>query len=160
MEEWCDGDVNCLMSGTRWSSVWKTNSIVMLLHALNFTLLAFGGFWFYPRMLGTFFNWILLVCHFAAIGFALYSRYNPFGVWCSYNEASNDAWAIDNYKDFGKPYASITQEHGRWITSYRADADLMVALAVMQSTLCVISTLFFTCPLYRTPVKDEDSQFK
>jgi len=69
---------------------------MMLLHVLNFVLMSFGGFWFYPRVIGTFINWFLSFCHVGVIVFTLFRRYNAFGVWCSYNEVANDGWLIED----------------------------------------------------------------
>lgn len=93
---WCSGDEECLKAGTRWTQVWHVNAWFMLIHCANFVLLAIGGFWFYPRVIGTFLNWLMSLCHVGVIIFTLFGRYNPFGNWCSYNIANNNGWLIED----------------------------------------------------------------
>lgn len=31
VEEWCDGDQDCLQAGTRWTMVWESNAAMMFL---------------------------------------------------------------------------------------------------------------------------------
>jgi len=104
---------------------------LLLIQTLNFVLLAFGGYWFYPRLLGTFFNWILSVCHLCVIGATYYVRFNPWGRWCSYNEASNNGWAIEKYDELGSSYGEYTMEPGAFIRNYRGDALLLEVLAAI-----------------------------
>merc|ERR1719203_380204 len=100
----------------------------MFLLSLNFIVLAFGGFWFHPRLIGTFMNWILAFCHLAVILFTLFARFNPFGNWCSFNVASFDD--SDNIiRDSSSPLSTISSIFT--VKNYRDDAQLMLNLAMI-----------------------------
>jgi len=161
VEDWCDGDADCLKAGTRWTLVWQTNAALMLLQSLNFILLAVGGYWFYPRLIGTFVNWVLGFCHLCIIGFTLYARFSPFGRWCSYNTAGNNGFAIETYDKLQYQYGYISlAQSSILVKDYRGDATLMLNLAIFQLSFCLIQVFCLWLPLYRTPVKDEDEQVK
>ena len=124
-------------------------------------LLALGGYWFYPRLIGTFTNWILAFCHFTVIGFTLFARFSPFGRWCSYNVAGNNGFAIENYDSQQQEYGYLSiAKSSLFVKDYQGDSMLMLNLALIQLLFCIIQVFALGIPLIKTPVKDEDSQVK
>jgi len=149
---WCGGDEECLKAGTRWTQVWQVNAWFMLIHCANFVLLAIGGFWFYPRVIGTFLNWLMSLCHVGVIAFTLFGRYNPFGNWCSYNIVNNNGWLIE---DLVEQSEDVEDMHS---FTYKADASLLSIMAFSQLTFVVLNICLFSQVLARTPMKLEDKQ--
>lgn len=102
---------------------------------------------------------MLAFCHFIVIGFTLFARFNPFGRWCSYNVAENNGFDIGNYdnpqQEYG--YLSLTKST-LFVKDYQGDSMLMLNLALIQLTFCIVQVFGLGLPLYRTPIKDEDSQ--
>lgn len=74
--------------GTGWSGAFAFNAWVCLIMFLNFVLMAIGGFWFWPRLIGTMFNCCCGCCHLFAWSVALGARFSVWGNWCAYNDAS------------------------------------------------------------------------
>ena len=79
----------------------------MFMQSANFVLMAVGGFFYYPRLIGTIINCCLACpCHFTAFVMMFVRRNNPIGDLCSYNEApstyeGDGQWDIggDTYED-------------------------------------------------------------
>ena len=72
--------------GTNWTAAWNLNAVIMLLQAANFVTLAFGSFWFYPRLIGTFCNcFCACCCHLSAIIMLWSARFSLLGRLCSLN---------------------------------------------------------------------------
>lgn len=132
----------------------------MFLQVLNFIVLAIGGYWFYPRLIGTFMNWVLGFCHFCVIIFSLYARFSPFGRWCSYNVAGNNGSAIESYENLQQVYGYFETKSSIFEKDYKGDSILMLNLAFFQLIFCLIQVFCLWIPLYGTPIKDEDRQVK
>ena len=118
--DYCDGDKDCYARGTDWTSVWGFNAAIMFLQAANFVVLAIGGFWWYPRVVGTILNFLCACCfHFTAIVMLFGGRLSPPGDLCSYNivtstyNSSDKEWDPDGY-------------------TYEDDANKMMGLAGCQ----------------------------
>ena len=89
--EYCaDNQSDCAENGTRWSVAFNFNTVIMIFSAVNFILMAIGGYWFYPRLFGTFINCCYACCHCAAWTMAVGVYASPLGQLCTLNVHPND----------------------------------------------------------------------
>ena len=88
--DFCDGDKACYEKGTGWTEIWAYNAAIMFLQAVNFVVMAIGGFFWYPRLFGTVINFICAATfHLAAVILLFGGRLSPPGDICSYNISPN-----------------------------------------------------------------------
>ena len=102
----------------------------------NFVLMTVGAFYFYPRLIGTFFNCCYACCHLVAWVLTLAARFNPLGRNCVLN------------------VAPIQYEgDGKWndLSTYKKDGSVLAALGAMQALLWCIQCYCCSLPLYSTP---------
>jgi len=93
------------------------------------------------------------------IGFTLFARFNAFGRWCSYNIAENNGFVIGSFENPQQEYGYFSLiKSTLLVKDYQGDSELMLNLALVQLTFCIFQVFGLGLPLYRTPVKDEDSQ--
>jgi len=85
--------------------------------SLNYIVMALGGFYFLPRLIGTFCNCCLGCCHLVAFIMALAVRFNPKGAYCAANVA-----AIQ--------YEGDRKFNDSW--TFKKDASLLATLGVIQ----------------------------
>ena len=93
--------------------------------AANFVFLAFGGFWWYPRLIGSCLNFFCACCcHFAAILSLFGGNLGPAGKLCSFNIVSS------TYEGDGKS----NETNGDWKDepTYQDDANKMLILGCIQ----------------------------
>ena len=88
--------------GTQWSAAFSFNATVLCLSAANFIVMAIGGFFFWPRYVGTWINFCYACCHCSACSMGLAVSYGPIGLLCKTNVAGN------NYEGDGKFNDSTT----------------------------------------------------
>jgi len=136
--------------GTQWMSAFAFNASVLIVTAINFIVMAFGGFFFYPRYFGTWCNLCYGCCHCAAFITALSVRFNPYGIFCSYNVESSTFVAYDQFTDD---------------STYKSDGMMLAGLGFVQIILWVIQCCCCCLPLLYTPVdgksgKDKDKKKK
>jgi len=104
--------------------------------------LAFGGFWWYPRLIGTMTNFCCACCcHISAVSLLFGGRLNPFGKICSYNLSTSTYKGDLEWED--KP-------------TYQDDANKMLILAVVQLIFWCVQCCCCCIPLFMTPVKDKE----
>ena len=111
--EYCKGSDVCEKYGTRWTAAFNFNAVIINACAINFVLMAIGGYWFYPRLIGTFLNCCYGLCHFAAWGLAVGVYAAPPGRVCTLNIAANQylgnrEWSDDwTFKMDGQALAAM-----------------------------------------------------
>jgi len=92
--------------------------------ALNFVLMTFGAFYFYPRLIGTFLNCCFSCCHFAAWITALAVRFSPIGNMCGLNISGNQYEVL--------PDGTI-KFNDSW--TYKKDGSVLALLGFLQMIL-------------------------
>ena len=108
--------------------------------ALNFVLLTFGAFWFYPRLIGTFINCCCGCCNLGGFIFALGVRFNPLGAHCVLNVAPLQ-------------YEGDSQFNDSW--TYKKDGGVLAAFGTLQIIFWFCQCYCCHLPLYYTPNKPE-----
>ena len=98
--------------------------------------MAIGGFWFWPRLIGTYCNFCCGCIHFAAIITAFVVSTNPKGVACEMNVAYN-TYDGDKFETSG--------------ATYQSDQNMMVALAAVQLIFFLVQCFGCCLPLWTTP---------
>jgi len=77
--KFCMENMDNCKKGTQWTSTFTFNSIVLIIMALNYITMAIGGFYLFPRIIGTICNCCCGCCHFAAFITVLSVRFGPLG---------------------------------------------------------------------------------
>ena len=145
----CGFDASCYRAGTTWTDVWGANGIIMLFMAFNFVLMSVGGFYFYPRCIGTWINaFCACCCHSTVVGLALSGRWRAYGNYCSFNIMPSQ---------YDGNYLPVVDGY-----SYADEAGLIGAFGVLQMLLCFAQCCCFCLPLRNTPVvgKDKDKEIQ
>ena len=134
----CGNDKACLAAGTGWSTVWAFNASIMFIQAVNFIVMAIGGFFWYPRLCGTLFNLVCaFTCHFASVILMFNRRLRPFGDLCSNNYVTSTYNGDNDWDEGGN--------------TYEDDANLMILLAVFQFLFWLVQCFCCCLPLLCTP---------
>ena len=147
MDKFCKEKSSNCENGTQWSSAFTFNATCLILTSINFIILAIGGFYFQPRYWGTFCNLCYACCHCSAFSLAIGVRFNPLGIWCSYNIAPIQ-WK-DN---------ALDDSH-----TYQSDGGILAGLGIIQFILWCVQCYCCCLPLYHTPIggdKDKDKKNK
>jgi len=63
------------------------NAFTMLAQSLNFLLMTCGGWYFWPRVIGTFMSWPLALATLTAVFFSFESLGRDYTDFCRYNNA-------------------------------------------------------------------------
>ena len=144
-KEWaetCEMDRDCYKTGTGWSFVWAWNAAWCIIMAINFVVLAFGAFYFWPRLIGTVCNsCCLCCCHFIGLIFMLVGVGNPFARICQYNKATS-TYAGDYKWDW----------EGR---TYSGDFKFMFSCSIVMSFMWCIQITCCALPCFMTPIKPD-----
>ena len=96
-EAWCIDKIEQCQLGTRWTSIFNYNIVVLTMTCINFLVLTCGAFYWTPRMIGTVINCCCGCCNFFAFTGAIGYRFNPAGAICAVNIApstyGNGKWS-------------------------------------------------------------------
>ena len=160
MIKFCDDKESNCNKGTQWSGAFAFNAACLIITAINFVVMTFGACYFYPRYLGTMFNFCYACCHCAAFSMAIGVRFNPLGIWCSYNVApvkyDADVPLNFNLKQGTYHFDKFSDEQ-----TYQKDSNILAGLGVIQSILWCVQCCCCCLPLLYTPVggdKDKDKK--
>jgi len=98
--KYCDDNPDvCRETGTGWSGMWSFNGVIMIIQGVNFTLMACGACFWYPRLIGAICNCGLSCCHLAAWITIFAARFSPLGNYCWLNIAGNQLESKNNFTD-------------------------------------------------------------
>ena len=114
----------------------------MFLQAVILVVMAFGGFFWYPRLIGTILNFFCAcTCHLACVVVLFSARLSPMGELCSWNltestyKGKDDGWEEPTYQD---------------------DANKLLGLAATQFIFWIVQCFCCCIPLFCTPVEDKE----
>ena len=122
--------------------------------------MTFGACFFYPRYFGSMCNFCYACCHCAAWSMILGVRFNPFGIYCSYNTAPTK-YDPDVPLNFNRPDGTWHFDKFSDETTYEGEAGTLAGLGVIQSILWCVQCCCCCLPLLYTPVggdKDKDKK--
>jgi len=140
---------NC-EGGTRWTTAFTYNAIVLFLMSLNFVMMTFGAFFWTPRLIGTICNFCCSCCHIAGWATALGYGASPMGRWCAMNIIGNqykgNASLFDLMGDSSKYFSDQM--------SYKKDQLLLLVIGAIQLAFWVLQCYCCWLPLYWTPSKE------
>ena len=140
---------NC-EGGTRWTTVFTYNAIVLLLMSLNFVMMTFGAFYWTPRYIGTISNCFCSCFHIAGWATALGYGLSPMGRWCAMNIIGNQynggASLLDSMGDPSKYFSDES--------SYKKDQIFLLVCGAIQLAFWVVQCCCCWLPLHWTPLKE------
>lgn len=148
IDEYCDGELSCIQAGTNWSFIWYFNMLIMFAQSANFIILATGAFYFYPRMIGTYCNFLLGSCHALALIVSFYLYKTPWSRWCGYNLAPNMQFegGAGKVMEFGK---REFLGDSTYVNDYVMIRMLLISQLIVLIVQCACCCLpFFTLPCY------------
>lgn len=87
--DYCDNDQDCYEMGTGWSFVWAWNMAWCTMMFINFVLLTFGAYYWWPRFIGSIMNFALCNCHLVGVILMIVGVTNPYARMCQYNKATS-----------------------------------------------------------------------
>mmetsp|Transcript_37870 Transcript_37870/g.46109 ORF Transcript_37870/g.46109 Transcript_37870/m.46109 type:complete len:263 (+) Transcript_37870:3-791(+) len=148
--EYCRDRPKDCEKGTQWMGAFVFNAACLFVTAINFIVLMFGAFFFYPRYFGTMCNLCYGCCHCSAFITALAVRFNPYGLWCSVNIAGNK---YEGMGSDGKHKWSDEQ-------TYQSDGNVLAMMASIQAVLWCFQCYCCCVPLLQTPIYDKKDKSK
>ena len=138
--KYCDSDQDCYEMGTGWSFVWAWNMAWSIMLFINFVILTFGAYYWWPRFIGTVMNYALCPCHLAGVILMIVGVTNPYARMCQYNKATS------------------TYDEKYWWhwdrQTYEDDYHFMLYGAMGMGVCWCIQVCLCCIPCYWTPTKE------
>ena len=88
--ESCDGDADCMLSGSKWSVLFIVNGLLMLFLMFNMVCVGFGTKMPACRVTGAIVGGILGLVNFAMIVTTAVYRFSAIGMLCSMDVTSTN----------------------------------------------------------------------
>ena len=137
-KEYCGEDKECADLGTRWTTIFLMNAILLLIISVNMIFVAVGAFKPVFRCIGAWSACVICPAHLAIIIVSFIIRFSHSGRACSLSlEATN--W----------PSADPLDSNDFW--TFKKDAQLILGILIIQISCCCCCCLTGCAPISPSP---------
>lgn len=147
--EWyeeCGLDQECYEFGNGWSFVWAWVGAWWVIMGVNFLVMTFGAWFWWPRYIGCIMNCCLANCTLIGGIVSIVAVGRPYGRICSYNRSTS------TYKgDYEWDFDGMT---------YEDEFGMLLGVGVLSFVFWFFQCCCCWIPCYTTPLKAKDSSNK